>query len=119
MKNILWILLFALCTSCISVKADITTDANVQTSDNDLAEAAIRLVMQKQETAWNKHDLEGFMEGYWKSEALKFYGPSGLTLGWDNTLARYKKAYPTQAESGILNFVIKDISTIGLWESIT
>ena len=68
--------------------------------------------METQEIAWNKHDLEGFMQGYWKSDQLKFYGANGLTLGWKNTLANYKKGYPTQAESGSLNFVINDISKI-------
>lgn len=112
-KSIILLLLVLICsTSCISVKADITTDADTYATEKNLAEAGIRLVMEKQEIAWNQHDLEGFMEGYWKSEHLKFYGANGLTLGWDNTLARYKKAYPTKAESGTLNFVINDISKI-------
>jgi ketosteroid isomerase-like protein len=106
-------LLFALSLiSCISVKADITSDTIKQTTNKDLAEAGIRLVIEKQELAWNKHDLEGFMEGYWKSDELKFYGSNGLTLGWNQTLANYKKNYPTKAESGTLRFVINDISSI-------
>ncbi|WP_026754809.1 DUF4440 domain-containing protein [Sediminibacter sp. Hel_I_10] len=74
--------------------------------------AKILEVMKAQEIAWNRHDLEGFMEGYWKNDSLKFYGSSGLTYGWDNTLANYKKGYPTTAESGTLKFVINDISAI-------
>ena len=106
-----FLLLLLLCiTSCISVKADIDTDT--YTTEDHLAESGIRLVMKKQEAAWNNHDLEGFMEGYWKNRDLKFYGSNGLILGWRNTLARYKKAYPTRAESGTLNFVINDISRI-------
>lgn len=73
---------------------------------------AIKQVLADQETAWDSHDLEGFMHGYWKNDSLKFYGSSGLTTGWDNTLANYKKRYPTQAESGTLKFVINDISKI-------
>ncbi|WP_431156697.1 YybH family protein [Winogradskyella poriferorum] len=108
----LYILLFAfLFTNCISIKADVN-NTTVSSTDYDLAEAGIRLVMQQQETAWNNHDLEGFMEGYWKSENLKFYGASGLTLGWEQTLANYKKRYPTKSETGNLNFVINDISRI-------
>jgi ketosteroid isomerase-like protein len=113
MKFIYSIVLALLFVSCISVKADVTTDGSykIETSKSD-AEAGIRLVMQAQEIAWNNHDLEGFMEGYWKSDSLKFYGSNGLTLGWENTLANYKKRYPTKAESGTLNFVINDISKI-------
>ncbi|MHA7842725.1 MAG: YybH family protein [Winogradskyella sp.] len=74
--------------------------------------AGILKVLNLQEEAWNNHDLEGFMQGYWKSDSLKFYGSSGLTKGWKNTLNNYKKGYPTKTESGILNFVINDISKI-------
>ena len=110
----LYILAFAfLSLSCISIKADVTSETiEKQDTDFDSAEAGIRLVMEAQEIAWNKHDLEGFMQGYWKSETLKFYGSNGLTLGWENTLANYKKGYPTKAKSGTLNFVIKDLSKI-------
>jgi len=72
--------------------------------------AAILAVMKAQEKAWSANDLEGFMEGYWKSDSLKFYGSSGLTYGWDQTLANYKRGYPTKNESGTLTFKINDIS---------
>lgn len=73
---------------------------------------AIIKVMKSQEEAWSNHDLEGFMNGYWKSDSLKFYGSSGLTAGWKKTLANYKRGYPTKAYSGSLNFKINDISRI-------
>lgn len=73
---------------------------------------AIEKVMSAQTLAWNNHDLEGFMQGYWKNDSLKFYGSRGLTYGWDNTLSNYKKSYPTKNESGTLKFVINDISKI-------
>ena len=73
---------------------------------------AIIKVMKSQEEAWSNHDLEGFMNGYWKSDSLKFYGSSGLTAGWKKTLANYKIGYPTKAYSGSLNFKINDISRI-------
>lgn len=73
---------------------------------------AFKKVLTAQETAWNNHDLAGYMQGYWKSDSLKFYGSNGLTYGWDKTLANYKKGYPTKAESGTLRFVINDISKI-------
>ena len=111
MKLLYSLLITLLFTSCISVKADINSTAE-ESTDYELAEAGIRLVLEKQVTAWNKHDLEGFMDGYWKSDQLKFYGASGLTLGWDQTLENYKKRYPTKRETGTLNFVINDISII-------
>ncbi|MCA0132587.1 YybH family protein [Winogradskyella alexanderae] len=111
MKYLYILFLSILCTSCISVKADVY-NAPEESTNKELAEAGIRLVMQQQESAWNKHDLEGFMNGYWRSDQLKFYGANGLTLGWEQTLENYKKRYPTKRETGTLNFVIKDISKI-------
>lgn len=119
MKYLIVLFMGCLCYSCISIRADVnaTEPLIISSSESDdpdfnEAEAGIRLVMKQQENAWNEHDLEVFMEGYWKNEELKFYGASGLTKGWDQTLANYKRNYPTKAESGILNFTINDISPI-------
>jgi len=75
-------------------------------------DAAILEVMKQQEEAWNNFDLEGFMEGYWKNDSLKFFGKSGVTHGWDETLARYKRGYPDKSHTGTLNFKIEQISPI-------
>lgn len=98
--------------TCISVRADVGDVTVVESTNYDTAKAAILKVMNNQEIAWNNGDLEGFMQGYWKSDSLKFYGSNGLTKGWQNTLDNYKRGYPTQAETGTLNFVINDISRI-------
>lgn len=73
---------------------------------------AILAVMELQEKAWSNNDLEGFMQGYWKSDSLKFYGRNGITKGWQQTLDNYKKGYPTKEHSGTLTFKINDISKI-------
>ena len=100
MKKIL-LILFAVClTSC-----------SAQTSEAQDKEA-ILAVMKLQEKAWSANDLEGFMKGYWKNDSLKFFGSSGLTRGWQQTLDNYKKGYPTKEHSGTLNFTIRDISKI-------
>ena len=83
--------------------------SGIETKDD---KTEIRKVMADQQEAWNNYDLEGFMRGYWKSEELKFYGSNGVTYGWNNTLARYKKAYPSREYSGTLKFAINDISMI-------
>ncbi|MBL4905084.1 MAG: nuclear transport factor 2 family protein [Flavobacteriaceae bacterium] len=82
-----------------------------QSSESEEKEAILN-IMKIQEKAWSNHDLEGFMQGYWKSDSLKFYGSSGLTYGWKKTLANYKKGYPTKDHSGTLKFKINDISKI-------
>ncbi len=72
----------------------------------------ILAVLKAQRLAWSEDDIEGFMEGYWKSDSLKFYGPNGITLGWDNTLEKYRRSYPDKDHTGILSFKINDISKI-------
>lgn len=99
-KTILLLLLI----TAIGCKAQSTTQNEDRT--------AILSVMKLQEKAWSENDLEGFMQGYWKSDSLKFYGSSGLTRGWQQTLDNYKKGYPTKAHSGSLIFKINDISKI-------
>ena len=113
MKKYLFILGLALVTyNCISVRADVGDITVVESTDYDTAKSAILKVMKDQEIAWNNGNLEGFMQGYWKSDSLKFYGSNGLTKGWQNTLDNYKRGYPTKAETGTLNFVINDVSKI-------
>lgn len=73
---------------------------------------SILAVIQAQQEAWSQNDLEGFMQGYWKSDSLKFYGSRGLTKGWEQTLSNYKKGYPTKDHSGTLTFTVDDISRI-------
>lgn len=92
------------------------TSCNQTVEVNNASEAAekkaILSVMEKQEKAWSNHNLEGFMEGYWKSDSLKFYGRNGITFGWQKTLDNYKKGYPTKEHSGTLSFKVNDISKI-------
>ncbi|MFH4966915.1 nuclear transport factor 2 family protein [Gaetbulibacter sp. M240] len=75
---------------------------------------AIQKVLKEQRLAWSKNNIEEFMEGYWKSDSLKFYGANGVTTGWNATLERYKKAYPTEDHTGTLSFRINDISKISV-----
>ncbi|CAM1353711.1 YybH family protein [Tenacibaculum insulae] len=107
MKNLLKysFLLLLLISSCKK------ETVNVEVSE-EIEKQEILSVMKIQEKAWSNHDLEGFMQGYWKSDSLKFYGSNGITFGWDKTLVNYKKGYPTKEHSGELKFKINDISKI-------
>ena len=67
-------------------------------------ETAIRKLLHTQDAAWNRGDIEGFMQGYWKSDSLMFIGKSGVTYGWQKTLENYKKGYPDTAAMGKLHF---------------
>ena len=107
MKKLLVVLLLATVTSC---QVHLSTESSEKIEAKE--KQVIIDVMKAQEAAWSKNDLEGFMQGYWKSDSLKFYGSKGITYGWEQTLANYKKGYPTADYSGTLTFKINDISKI-------
>jgi len=73
---------------------------------------AILKVMADQTIAWNNGDIDGFMQGYWKSDSLTFVGKSAPVRGWQATLERYKKAYPDKAAMGILTFTILKVEVL-------
>src|SRR5579863_9120389 len=74
-------------------------------------EAVIK-VLTDQRVAWNKGDIEGFMQGYWKSDSLMFIGKTAPVYGWQSTLDRYKKAYPGKAGMGELTFDIIQVKVL-------
>ena len=72
-------------------------------------QASIRQLLTAQTEAWNRGDLEGFMQTYWKSDSLLFVGKSGVTRGWQQTLDNYKKGYPGTEAMGQLSFDILEV----------
>lgn len=84
----------------------VCASANAQKKFDQLTEGnAIRAVLAQQVSDWNNFKIEGFMQGYWKSDSLMFIGAK-ITHGWDSTLARYKRSYPSKEAMGILRFEI-------------
>ena len=75
-------------------------------------EMKIREVLLKQEEAWNNFNIESFMEGYWRSDSLMFLGTKGINYGWQITLDRYKKSYPTQEAMGKLKFDVLQMTRL-------
>lgn len=82
-----------------------TTCAYAQSAD----EKIIRELLARQTLAWNRGDLEGFMNGYWESDSLMFVGKNGIRYGWQATLNGYKKGYPDTTAMGKLEFTLLDL----------
>src|ERR1700690_258390 len=75
---------------------------------------AIRRVIEAQQAAWNRHDLEGFMSGYWNSPELTFFSGAHESQGWQAALDRYKKTYQGAGhEMGKLEFSNLRIEMLG------
>lgn len=75
------------------------------------AAADIRGVMDAQVVAWNRGDIDGFMQGYWNSENLVFVS-TNVTRGWKPTLERYKKSYDSREKMGTLTFSDLEITVL-------
>ncbi len=75
--------------------------------------AEILRTVRQQERAWNRGELEGFMEGYWHSDSLRFVTSRGITYGWEATLERYRSAYPTRKKMGQLRFSELELKRLG------
>lgn len=82
--------------------------SNAQTDDKK----AIMTILQRQSEAWNKGNIEEFMKGYWNNDTLMFIGKSGVTYGYSNTLANYKKNYSDAEKMGKLFFDILQVKKL-------
>ena len=66
--------------------------------------AEIRAVMSAQVAAWNRGDIDGFMEGYARSEKTEFVSGDKITRGWQTVRDRYRRKYTTREKMGMLTF---------------
>ncbi|PYL93214.1 MAG: DUF4440 domain-containing protein [Verrucomicrobia bacterium] len=72
----------------------------------------IRIVLQSQQGAWNRGDIDAFMNGYWHSDQTVFVSGDEVSRGWQKVLDRYKKKYSDRAKMGTLAFSDLEITTL-------
>src|SRR4029077_21183953 len=75
--------------------------------------AQIRAVIQAQQEAWNRGDIDAFMNGYARSPSTIFVSEDKLTRGWDTVRDRYKKKYSNREKMGTLTFSDLEITPLG------
>jgi beta-aspartyl-peptidase (threonine type) len=66
--------------------------------------AAIIAVLDRQAGAWNRGDLDAFMEGYWRSPDLVYTSGGRLRRGYAAITESYRGAYRDRAAMGKLSF---------------
>jgi uncharacterized protein (TIGR02246 family) len=84
-----------------------------QDGGDDAVGAAVEAMLRTQEQAWNDGNLDGFMEHYWKSDALTFSSGGDTTRGWTATRDRYRTRYPTRETMGRLTLTDFEITPLG------
>ncbi|MEE8452468.1 MAG: nuclear transport factor 2 family protein [Thermoguttaceae bacterium] len=70
-------------------------------------------ILRQQEAAWNDGDIVRFMQHYWKSDRLTFSSTGTTTRGWENTLANYRRRYPTTEKMGRTRFTNLEVFPLG------
>jgi len=75
--------------------------------------ADIEAVLTKQAAAWNRGDIDEFVEHYWKSDELTFSSGGQTTRGWTRTKENYQRRYPTREQMGQLKFSQLEITPLG------
>ena len=66
--------------------------------------AAVESVLTRQSMAWNRGDIDGYMQEYWKSDSLLFTSGGNIERGWEKTREKYKAKYNSPEKMGILKF---------------
>jgi ketosteroid isomerase-like protein len=68
------------------------------------AATQIRSVLKAQQDAWNRGDIDGFMNGYARSASTVFISEDTIRRGWQTVRDRYKQKYSNRAKMGTLMF---------------
>jgi uncharacterized protein (TIGR02246 family) len=68
------------------------------------APAEIRAVLTAQVAAWNRGDIDGFMNGYARSGDTEFVSGDKITRGWQTVRDNYRKKYDSREKMGTLKF---------------
>jgi ketosteroid isomerase-like protein len=108
------LLIYLLAFITVAVVIPVSTSARSlqQRSRPRQFEIAIRSVLDAQRDAWNRGDIEGYMDGYDRSNDIIFISGDNLTRGWQTVLDRYKKNYDTREKMGVLTFSDLEIGLV-------
>jgi len=89
-----------------------TAPALQQNKHDAKGETSIRAVIEAQRDAWNRGDIEGYMDGYDRSPDTVFVSGNNVTRGWQTVLDRYKKGYDSREKMGVLTFSDLEITLL-------
>lgn len=106
----LFLRIFARCVALLILAA--CSSSGVPVRGGEDPSSAILAVMDAQVEAWNRGDIEGFLEGYVKSPDLLFASRGTFSRGWEPLLERYRTAYP-EGKMGRLSFGDIEVNPMG------
>ncbi|HEX4696427.1 MAG TPA: nuclear transport factor 2 family protein [Candidatus Udaeobacter sp.] len=71
---------------------------------NTSAVAQIQSVLRTQQDAWNRGDIDGFMDGYARAPSTVFISQDEVRRGWETVRQRYHEKYSDRTKMGTLSF---------------
>jgi ketosteroid isomerase-like protein len=89
----------------------VTTSSSVRSETNDPV-AQIRAALHDQQDAWNRGDIDAFMNGYARSGSTVFISEDTITRGWETVRDRYRQKYSSQTNMGKLTFSELEITPL-------
>lgn len=98
MKPILKLLVLILC--CTSLQAQ------------NAEEKKVTEILLQTAADWSKGSIDDFMKAYWKNDSVTYVGKNGVTYGYNNILASYKKSFPDTSAMGKLSFDIIQVKQL-------
>lgn len=72
----------------------------------------IREILHAQQQAWNRGDIDEFMNGYARARSTTFVSEDTVTRGWQTVRDRYKKKYSGREKMGTLTFSDLEITPL-------
>jgi uncharacterized protein (TIGR02246 family) len=66
--------------------------------------AEIQSILTTQQDAWNRGDIDAFMNGYARSASTVFVSEDEVRRGWEIVRDRYRVKYSDRAKMGTLGF---------------
>jgi len=81
--------------------------------DRTNAVVQIRSILRAQQDAWNRGDIDAFMNGYARSRSTIFVSEDTVRRGWETVRARYRKKYSDRGKMGLLTFSDLEIASLG------
>jgi beta-aspartyl-peptidase (threonine type) len=78
------------------------------------AVAATRALLDRQQEAWNREDLDGFLAGYWDSPEVVFQSGGDRIRGFAEVKRRYERRYREDGKAmGRLAFREVEVEPLG------
>jgi len=102
----LWLALLLVLGAAILVATD-------EKSGNAPIISEIRAVLRAQQEAWNRGDIDSFMNGYARADTTVFVSGDEVMRGWQTVRDRYLKKYSDRAKMGTLTFADLEIEQLG------